>query len=268
MSKYTPLKKTIWRDKDFKKSSKDEKLLFLYLISNESINNSGIYEIPLSTISEESGIGIPTVKQLLAKGSIRNIIYDMENEMVFVVNRRKHSPGGNPVQVERGIISEFKQTSKTFLWNEFLKLNPQFKDKLSTVGQPLVNGSIPLPLPLPLEDLTNNKPLKIEAEILDYLNKVACKKFKHTDTNLKFISGRLSQGHTKQECFYVVEVKTEEWLDDKDWDKYLRPSTLFNATKFPGYLNQKKGLVKSNSEKRGFKSQAEINSAKHGKLVI
>jgi len=58
-----------------------------------------------------------------------------------VVNRRKHSPGGNPAQVEKGIISEFKQTSKTFLWNDFVKLNPQFKEMFSTVGQRLGNGS-------------------------------------------------------------------------------------------------------------------------------
>lgn len=164
MSNYSPLHKKIWRDKDFKKSKKDAKLLFLYLISNESINNSGIYEIPISTISEETGIGCPTVTQLLGNGSIKNIHYDLENEIVFVVNRRKHSPGGNPAQVEKGITSEFKQTSKTFLWNEFLKLNPQFKEMFSTVGQPLVNGTVPVLIPVVIKDLNNNKPLKMENE--------------------------------------------------------------------------------------------------------
>jgi len=71
MSNYSPLHKRIWRDKDFKRSKKDAKLLFLYLISNESINNSGVYEIPISTISEETGIGSSVVAQLLTGGSIK-----------------------------------------------------------------------------------------------------------------------------------------------------------------------------------------------------
>ncbi len=166
MSKYRPIYKKIWNDRDFKKSSKDEKLLFLYFSTCEGINNSGVYEIPLSTISEQTGIHLPAVKKILQANTIKNIKYDMENEIVFVVNARKYSPGGNPVQVEKGIVSEYKQNSKTFLWNSFLKLNPQFKDKFSTVGQPLVNGSIPIPLPIPIDskDLTNNKPLKMEEE--------------------------------------------------------------------------------------------------------
>lgn len=260
MSKYTPLKKSIWRDKDFKKSKKDAKLLFLYLISNESINNSGIYEIPISTISEETTIGVSTVRQLLVNGSIKNIEYDMENEIAYVVNRRKHSPGGNPHQVERGIVSEFKQTSKSFLWNSFIKLNPQFKDIFPTLAQPLANGSIPLPLPIPLQDskdLKDIKPLKIEkektveVEILVHLNEKAGKKFQPTETNLGFISARLAQGHTKADCFHVIEVKTEQWLDDIKWDKFLRPETLFNNSKFTGYVNEKKGLTMSRAGPSG-----------------
>jgi len=155
MSKYRPIHKKIWKDKDFKKSCKDSKLLFLYLVTNDSINNSGIYEMPLSVIAHETSITKNKIKKLLTNNNIKNIRYDMTNEIVFVVNSRKYFPGGNPAQVEKGIISEFKETSKTFLWLEFLKLNPQFKDKFPTVAQPLPNGS--LPIPLPLKDLKLNK---------------------------------------------------------------------------------------------------------------
>lgn len=156
MPKYRPVYTKIWKDRDFLKAGKDAKLLFLYFITNESITNSGIYEIPIKTISVETGIPCSTVEQLLGNRSIKNIEYDLENEIVFVANARKYCSGGNPAQVEKGIISEFKQNSKTFLWNLFLELNPQFKEIFSTVGQPLVNRSLPLPLPLPLKDLNNN----------------------------------------------------------------------------------------------------------------
>ena len=161
MSKYRNIHKKIWSDKDFKKSSKDQKLLFFYFSTCESTNNSGIYEIPLSTISEQTSIPQSIVRKILESQSIKNIHYDMENEIVFVVNARKYSPGGNPVQVEKGILNEFKESSKTPLWNLFLDKNPQFKQSFNgcpTVAQPLTNGSLPLPIPLPSEDLTNNIP--------------------------------------------------------------------------------------------------------------
>ncbi|NCB45345.1 MAG: hypothetical protein EOM59_22360, partial [Clostridia bacterium] len=36
----------------------------------------------------------------------------------------------------------------------------------------------------------------------------------------------------------VIDKKCAQWKGT-DMDKYLRPSTLFNASKFEGYLNEK-----------------------------
>lgn len=225
-------------------------MLFLYFISNESVNNSGVYEIPLRTISVETGIPLPTLKKLLAQPVIKNIDYDMENEMVFVRNARKYSAGGNPAQVAKGILSEFQQNNKTFLWNSFLELNPQFKEKFSTVGQPLVNGSLPLPLPLPLKDLdldldlTNNKPLKmeVEKEVVDYLNLKAERKLKLTDTTRAHISARLKDGYCLEDFKYVIDIKCSQWKGDPKMDKFLRPQTLFIPDNFAAYRNEKKDL--------------------------
>jgi len=157
MSKYSPIYQKIWKDKDFLKSSKDAKLIFLYLTTNDAIHISGVYEIPLSTISYETGIPSATVRQVLTNGSIKNVVYDLENEMVFLVNRlKKYSQGGNPTQVERGVISQFLENAKTPLWNLFIEVNPYYKTLFSTLDQPLPKGSLPLPLPLPLKDLNNN----------------------------------------------------------------------------------------------------------------
>lgn len=155
MSKYSPIYQKIWKDKDFLKSSKDAKLIFFYLTTNEALHISGIYEIPLSTIAYETGIQLATVRQVLTNGSIKNVVYDMENEMVFLVNRlKKYSQGGNPDQVEKGVLKQFQETCKTPLWNLFLEANPYFKTLFPTLDQPLTKGS--LPLPLPLRDLSNN----------------------------------------------------------------------------------------------------------------
>ena len=83
MPKYRPVYTKIWKDRDFLKAGKDAKLLFLYFITNESITNSGIYEIPIKTISVETGIPCSTVEQLLGNRSIKNIEYDLENDCLL-----------------------------------------------------------------------------------------------------------------------------------------------------------------------------------------
>jgi len=242
MPKYRPVHTKIWKDKDFQNSGKDAKLLFFYLITNESINNSGIYEIPIKTIAMETGITVSMIGQLLGNDSIKNIKFDKENEIVFVVNVRKYCKTGNPVQVEKGIISEFELTKKTPLWKRFVELNPYYKSKLSIIDQSLTNDS--LPLPLDSKDLNNNKPLKIEnykkveKEILEYLNKKAGKNYKPVAANLENISARLGEGYNQKDFERVIDCKTAQWKGSEKWDKFLRPATLFGPKKFPGYANE------------------------------
>jgi len=127
MSNYRPVYTRIWRDKNFKRSKKDAKLLFLYLISNEDTNNSGIYQIAISTISAETGIPVKGALKLLTDGSMKNITYDWENGYVFIHNMQKYSPGGRPKHVGRGILREHENSKITGLWKKFDQLYPSLK---------------------------------------------------------------------------------------------------------------------------------------------
>ena len=72
-------------------------------------------------------------------------------------------------------------------------------------------------------------------EILDYLNSVAGSRFKPVKQNTELIAARLKQGATVADCKAVIDAKHAEWSSNPDMAKYLRPSTLFNATKFAQY---------------------------------
>ena len=87
-----------------------------------------------------------------------------------------------------------------------------------------------------------NKEVSAVDEVLEYLN------FKITDgnknrkgfssksaSNRKFIAARIAEGHTVEDMKAVIDYKVKEWANTK-WDMYLRPETLFNPTKFSGYL--------------------------------
>lgn len=93
---------------------------------------------------------------------------------------------------------------------------------------------------------TINKNHETLLECLNYLNQRTKKNFKPVETNLSFINARLNEGYSKEDIFHVVDVKVSQWLNDPRMSNFLRPETLFNATKFSSYVAEKKqerGLV-------------------------
>ena len=73
------------------------------------------------------------------------------------------------------------------------------------------------------------------AEVLDYLNQKALSKFRPVPANIKLIESRLKEGATVEEMKRVIDTMVVKWIDDEKMREYLRPSTLFNATKYSQY---------------------------------
>nr|DAS19757.1 MAG TPA: Replication initiation and membrane attachment [Caudoviricetes sp.] len=96
-----------------------------------------------------------------------------------------------------------------------------------------------------IEEITKGKPEKYLVRIpLAYLNHSVGKNYKYLEKNLKHIIARFNEGYTLEDFKQVIDVKTEEWKDDPEFFKYLRPETLFGS-KFDSYLNQKPKISKS-----------------------
>lgn len=83
-------------------------------------------------------------------------------------------------------------------------------------------------------------------EVIDYLNqalqRVGLQKpgrgYQYADTHMKMIRSRLSQGHSQQDIFDVIDRKIEEWKNGTFIAQHLRPATLFNDEKFNNYIGQ------------------------------
>jgi len=75
-------------------------------------------------------------------------------------------------------------------------------------------------------------------DVLQYLNRNAGKNYRPVDTNLKLIVARLKSGATPLQLREVVFTKCSQWGSDEKMAEYLRPATLFNATKFEQYLGE------------------------------
>ena len=92
-------------------------------------------------------------------------------------------------------------------------------------------------------------------EIVNYLNLKASTKYKATGNKTKdCIKARYNEKFTLEDFKKVIDIKTKEWLKT-EWEKFLRPETLF-SNKFEGYLNQK-----TTSSKKEPSSNKEFGSA-------
>lgn len=198
-----------------------------------------------------------------------NFYYDTEKpiplETQSVFRRLRF---GSDAALATSILSEFfVKTEKGFLHNRCEEL---LKDYRKTAKKNKANGAkggrpkkdaasiTTQEKPSGLPDVSQSKPndnlnYKLETtnqeletsnqinsdfkEVLEYLKIVTGRNFRES-TDLK---ARLKT-YSVDEIKSVIDYKAKEWMG-KDMQKYLRPSTLFNKTKFEGYLNDSNQLV-------------------------
>ena len=80
--------------------------------------------------------------------------------------------------------------------------------------------------------------MEIYKEIISYLNEKAGTNYRSSSkTTRQHIHARLEEGYSVEDFQRVIDNKCADWKGT-EWEKYLRPATLF-GTKFESYLNQK-----------------------------
>lgn len=74
--------------------------------------------------------------------------------------------------------------------------------------------------------------------IIDYMNEVCGTKYRANNKETqRCINARIRDGYVLQDFYTVIDKKASEWIGT-EFEKYLRPKTLF-GTKFESYLNAK-----------------------------
>jgi len=85
-------------------------------------------------------------------------------------------------------------------------------------------------------------------KIIEYLNVKTGSTFSAKGSNLDLIAARLNEGYTYPEFQLVIDKKVADWKGS-DYEKYLRPLTLFSKHKFENYLNTNNGGKSTNFQK-------------------
>jgi uncharacterized phage protein (TIGR02220 family) len=122
-------------------------------------------------------------------------------------------------------------------------------EKYQTIDTPKVTVRTPVRTPLstrcvPLNNKGNNDNNDKQEKILiivGHLNEKAKTSFQPTSTKTaRLITARFADGFTVDDFKAVIDKKCAGWMDT-EWQKFLRPETLFGS-KFEGYLNEKEAV--------------------------
>jgi hypothetical protein len=199
----------VWGDPDFENYSPEQKLIFLYLITNNLTRESGIYPITLRRISNDTGIRLQTVVKQLSNGlqtvseplsnRLKNIYYD--KNIVFVQNFRKYNSGGRPDFIKKAVLSDFINTQSSYLWRLFDEIYPEFelKNKFDKT-EPFPNGCRTVVKPFANRSQTVVEPLSNRLQ---------------TGTeNVALLQGNVLQGNVLQ------DIKTNVRSDSLSADPY------------------------------------------------
>lgn len=74
-------------------------------------------------------------------------------------------------------------------------------------------------------------------QVLEFLNQKTGKHYRPLKANLDLIAARLAEGAQVSDCRAVIARQSRKWMGT-DSEIYLRPATLFNATKFAQYTGE------------------------------
>lgn len=84
--------------------------------------------------------------------------------------------------------------------------------------------------------------------VLHILNEIAGRSFRETDANLKLIKMRLKEPGVEVEGIRKMIKRQLDMWRGTEFERFLRPETLFNATKFSGYYDDREQPVKRGRE--------------------
>lgn len=109
MSKQRYVNTKFWTDGYISELDPIEKLLFLYFITNQQTEISGIYEVPLKTVSTDTGIEKEMVKKILDRFSRDNKM-KYQDGWICIRNFIKHQ--SESPKIKRGIEISMEKVPK------------------------------------------------------------------------------------------------------------------------------------------------------------
>jgi uncharacterized phage protein (TIGR02220 family) len=142
---------------------------------------------------------------------------------------------------------EYKEGSKEILHRYIRILEYPTQENLHTPTQENLRDNNTL--------INNTKNNMSSSEKIPY--KEINKKYKVTQKWKDLIKARWNEGQRLDDFKKVINVKSSQWLNDSNMNKYLRPQTLF-GNKFDDYLQEFREPIKPKQTKNDFEGLEDL----------
>jgi len=119
MADYRYFKCKFWSDPYIRELKSDERMIYIWLFTNEHTSQAGIYSIHESTIAVETGYDQKRICEILSKFSKDNKIVYTDQKILWVKNFLRHQPNKSTKVLTR-IATDLKETNDPDLVQKFL----------------------------------------------------------------------------------------------------------------------------------------------------
>lgn len=241
MAEYGRIYKKLWRNKKFKKSSDDGKIVILYVYTSPHSNMIGYYYLPIEYIIVDLKWSAARIKKAFREGLDKAFYeYDYDADIVLVSKWFEYNGNFNTNQLKKAVgelsevpdnqlAQQFESYVKGFsepLWESFRKGIPE---------KTLCSVTVTVPVTVPVTP-KNDIPY---SEIITDLNEKSERNYKLDGEATKgWIRARWNEGFRLDDFRAVHTNKCRTWKDDPKMSDFLRPKTLYSKEKFEGYLNE------------------------------
>jgi uncharacterized phage protein (TIGR02220 family) len=126
-----------------------------------------------------------------------------------------------------------------FIASRISAIEPVDLDAMVEAGFLLNDGAEP-DAPVAQNDAAakNAEYRKQAEEVIAFLNEKAGRKFDLNGANAGHVIARLRDGETVEDMRSIIARKCRDWRGDEKMNKFLRPETLFNRTKYASYKGE------------------------------
>ena len=213
-------------------------LIYFYLYKKCDFDSM---EVKVTTSQIVTGVKIVELTDRIVNAELKKMI-----EAGFLKLVKKGSKGNFSVY-------KIIKTSELSVTNAYVIGNSKDSNSNALEGKEVTNAYLIGNSNSKNKEKNNN----IYSEVIKYLNEKANTSYRASTKNTQsFISARLKEGFSVEDFKKVIDVKAKNWIGT-DFEKYLRPSTLF-GTKFENYLNE---ANKKGPTLKGHKENIKTNSS-------
>ena len=224
-----------WNDSGTKNLTNEEKLFYIYIMTNESCNASGCYRLDIEKAKNELGMDKRTFMIYLDRLKSK-MSYIESTQEIIIFDYYKFFWDTSKIN-----------SKKLRFYTEEIKHKP-FKDYVLSTYNAVVNNddiidSVKNNLleDISIENSKKNKDIhNLCRAVISYFNEKCGTRYSYlSDSICDLIAQRYNEGFVSFEDYkIVIDKKYFQWKDDKTMEQYIRPYTLF-GDKFQNYLNEK-----------------------------